>query len=79
MKEKELIEDICFGMWIICLFETNFDQPFGTQKLLFFDLLKRLLDEGRVVLVPPYIYKREDSGFDVPCKSLYGWDNIWVL
>ncbi len=77
MKENELIEDICFGKWIICLFETNFDQPFETQKLLFFDLLKRLMDEGRIVLFPPYRYQREDGGFNATCKSLYGRDDIW--
>ncbi len=79
MKGNEPIEELCYGCWISCLFPSNYGKYFETQKLQFFDLLKRLLDERRVVLFPPYRYKRDDGGFDVPCKSLYGRDDIWDI
>ncbi len=75
-KEAEYLNQ-AFGCWMISLFGWFPDQTFDEQKAYFLDLLERLLNEGRIVLFPPYRYKREDGGFNATCKSLYGRDDIW--
>ena len=71
-----------FGMWINGLWGNmlfdNRGWNFCEQKGAFFILLRRLLDEERVVLFPPdEFWQRGKSR--APCCSLEGHENIWAI
>jgi hypothetical protein len=72
------VEDIVrgsFGLWISGLFSAisgcNPGFPFGDQKEAFFDLLKQLLDQGKVKFCPPNEFWRPgDDVWDVDIEKI---------
>jgi len=54
-KEYNEWKEICFGNWIHCLFLRGDDNlSFCEQKEIFFQTLKKLLDDDKVVFFHPF-------------------------
>ena len=81
--------DSPFGLWINALFDfipqkPHFNVPFELTRLLFFDVLRILLDKQKVFMFPPEEYYINGE-LTVKCRTLPQYDtpdkplkNIWL-
>ena len=82
IRDTEAIAEASFGCWINALWGFvavyNEKLEFTEHKEAFFILLRRLLEEERVVLFPP-IALRVGVEKKTPCRTVGEFQNVWAI